>query len=373
MQFYFFFSLFNYLLVLKKNSIDLSCRCLVSYDYTRKEEIKIAVKLIDVAQKAGVSKSTVSQYLNGRYQYMSETTKNKIKKVIEELDYQPNAVARSLKIKKTNTIGVIVSDILSPFFAQVVRGIESFALKRGYNVILCNTDRNPKKELEYIKMLRNKQVDGILLSYSGVNKDFSPGDTPLVILDKDVSNLNFPTVVSENKKGVYKAIGHFFNLGYKDIGVISPEIKDIPSRLVRLEGYKEALKDHSLKYDEKKIFFFDDGYDYESQMEELFKKRKIPRAIFSFNYKMTSSFLKYCKSSSIRIPEDVALIGFDDIPYAELLPVPVTVVTEKDYEIGYEASKILFDLIEGKTDNSSGIRKQFSCDLIVRDSCGSKL
>lgn len=264
----------------------------------------MTVKLIDVANMAGVSKSTVSQYLNGRYKYMSEATRIKIEKVIKELNYQPNIIARSLKIKKTNTIGVIVSNIRSPFFAQALRGIEKLCLEKNYNVILCNTDNDSKKELEYLTMLKNKQVDGIVISYSGNNidfmKDFIKTKIPVVVFDKDVYGLDVSTVVSENRNGAYKAINHFYNEGFRDIGIVSSDLKGIPCRIERIRGYKEALTNNKIQIDEDKIFFFNEDLDFIPQMEKVFSKRKMPRAVFTFNYQVTMEFLRFCKKAILK-------------------------------------------------------------------------
>lgn len=333
----------------------------------------MTIKLADVAKKANVSKSTVSQYLNGRYHYMSQATKDKIERVIEELDYEPNIVARSLKIKKTNTIGVILSNIQAPFFAQAVMGIEKLSLEKGYNVILCNTGNDSVRELEYLKMLKNKQVDGIIISYSGANRDFMEGfiksDIPVVVFDKDIPDLNVPTVVSDNKSGAYKAVEHLFSRGFDDIGIISSNLKDIPSRMKRIEGYKEALAHKGVDFDKEKVFFFDEFKDFIPQMEEVFSTRRLPRAVFIFNYHLTMAFLKFCLKKNIRIPRDVALVAFDDLPFADLMCMPVTTVSQMDYEIGYESAKILFDLIE-KDKGTQPVKKYFPCELIVRKSCG---
>src|SRR5699024_3994267 len=209
------------------------------------------VTIIDVAKKANVSKSTVSQYLNKRYKYMSLETKARINEAIEELNYIPNHVGRSLRQKKTAMIGVIVANILHNFSTQFTRGIEDICNEHGIQVILCNADDNPIKERHYIEMLKARQVDGLFVFPTGDNHDLYEemlkANFPLVFIDRSVDELDIDAVLIDNFKATSLAVEHFKSNVFKNMGILTTTlVNQVTTRIERIEGFKKVLSHHNL-------------------------------------------------------------------------------------------------------------------------------
>lgn len=332
------------------------------------------VRIIDVAQKAGVSKSTVSQFLNKRYEFMSEDTRKRIAQAVKELGFQPNAVARSLKMKKTNTVGIVVANVLHPFSTAVSRGVEDYCQERGYNVILCNADDNPEKEKAYIEMLQMKQADGIIIAPTGANNDLLKKDInrgfPIVVFDRKFDELNTDLVYSDNRKGTYMAIEHLIQLGHKRIALISTKGPNISTRSERIEGYYDVLNKYGIDVDEQLIICLSKN-ESDEKLESLWSLENPPTAVFTTNDLMTIKVLTFLREKSINIPGEVAVIGFDDLPMAHLLASPLTVVAQPTYEIGVRAAELLLQNIESDENQYQRyVQHIYPCQLIIRESCG---
>ncbi|MDY0393562.1 LacI family DNA-binding transcriptional regulator [Virgibacillus halophilus] len=203
------------------------------------------VTISDVAKHAGVSKSTVSQFLNKRYDYMALETKDKIEKAIEELKYHPNMMARSLKVKSTKTVGVIVANILHEFTTQIIRAIEDVCQQVDFHIIVCNADDDPMKEEKYITMLYGKQVDGIIIFPTGGNielyKRLQDYNFPIVFMDRFIPEIGIDSVLLDNEMASAMAIEEFVNRGYQSAGIITTSvIKNVTPRLERISGYKKS-------------------------------------------------------------------------------------------------------------------------------------
>ncbi|MCC5910376.1 MAG: substrate-binding domain-containing protein [Clostridiaceae bacterium] len=330
------------------------------------------VKLKDVAEKAGVSKSTVSQYLNKRYEFMGKETRKRIEKVIEDLRYQPNEVARSLKIKKTNTIGVIVANILHPFSTYVSRGVEDYCQQRGYNVILCNADNDSNKEKSYIEMLQMKQVDGIIIAATGKNNDLIYRERekgfPIVLFDRYFDDVEVDMVLSDNYQGAFQAVEHLIKMGHKNIALVAPEGHLLSMRKLRIDGYYGALKKYNIPIDESYVKFVTTE-NLTNQLNDLFRQDHVPTAVFTVNDLMTIEVLTYLKENNIKVPDEMAVVVFDDLPMASLLEAPLTVVAQPTYEIGTTSARMLIERIESKV-KPKHEQKILPCQLIVRQSCG---
>ncbi len=334
------------------------------------------VTLKDIALKAGVSKSTVSRIFNNKGN-VNPILKRKVKKVAKELGYYPNILAASLKRKRTYTIGVIISNILNPFFTSVVRGIEDIAIKNNFNIILCNADEDPKKEGIYIDVLRSKKVDGMIIATTGENKDhFSALERegiPVVLVDRKVEGSNFDTIITNNKKGAFDAISHFIETGYRRIGFITGPL-NITTSFERLEGYKLALRKYEIPFDESIVkigeFKEDSGY---KNMKELLKIKNPPNAIFAGNYLIALGVYEAIKECGLKIPEDIAVITFDDFPWFKHLSPPLTAVSQPTYKLGAYSMRRLIKLIEGKKPYSEKRKRVIlKNSLIIRESCGCK-
>lgn len=330
----------------------------------------------DVAKLAQVSKSTVSQYLNGRYHYMSEETKHRIKQAINELNYQPNIIARSLKQKKSFTIGVVLSSILHAFSTKIIRSIEDYFQERGMHIILCNTDDDPKKERNYIVMLRAKQVDGLIVFPTGQNKDLYydmiKESFPVVFIDRTVRDIQTDAVLLDNEKAAFTAIEHFVEHHHERIAIVgNASLHHITTRHERLLGYKKAMNHFGLPFN-KKLVVETPLELLQRDVESLLTLKFPPTAILAINELSFLEVFHYIKSANIKVPNDVSIISIDDIANADILTPSITTVSQPAYEMGEKAAQLLYRKIinEEETINPSTFR--FPPKLIVRESSVSK-
>lgn len=329
------------------------------------------VTISDVAKHAGVSKSTVSQFLNGRYEYMSEETKKRIEEAIKELDYQPNILARSLKQKTTSTIGVIVANILHEFSTQIIRSIEDYCNMYNFNVIVCNADDDPTKEKKYIETLRAKQVDGLIIFPTGDNKKLyekmEEERYPVVFVDRIVEGLQVPSILLNNEQAAELAVEHFLEKGYERLGIITSSlIKNITPRIERVHGFKQALQKRGLPVHDSFIKGME-VQEIQKGLHAMLQMDAPVQAVLAGNDRALKEILKYVNSHSIKIPEELAIIGIDDVSFAEFYAPKLTTIAQPTFEMGKEAARILLDMIKGKTTKTGIIR--FEPKLLVRDSC----
>ena len=330
------------------------------------------ITIADVAKLAGVSKSTVSQFLNKRYEYMSKLTRERVELAIEELDYRPNIVARSLKQKSTFTVGVIVANILHSFSTHIIRAIENKFYDNGFHIIVCNADDEPNKEKEYIEMLMAKQVDGIIIFPTGGNVDLykrmKKSGFPLVFMDRTIPDLGIETVLLDNDKAAELAVNHFTESGYSRIAIVTPSIiRNISPRIERIQGYKKALKNHQLPVHSAYVKTADtDGIP--AALEELFELVAPPEAILAGNDFVLMEVLKYIKNHNMRIPEDIAIIGIDDVPYASYYNPSITTVSQPIIEMANLAVQLLMKQMNEKEQREPEIHR-LQPTLIARDSC----
>jgi len=329
------------------------------------------VTMADVARLANVSKSTVSQYLNKRYEYMSEKTKNRIEKAIEELGYQPNIVARSLKQKSTGTIGVIVFNILHLLTTQVLRAIEDVCRKRDYHVIVCNSDDHPEKEKKYINMLRAKQVDGLIIFPTGKNIDIYQNmvkeQFPLVFIDRMVPGVNVDAILLDNYKASKIAVDYFYKQGYKKISIVSPPFEQhVIPRTERIEGFQKALSDYGLPIKEEYVVALELS-SIKERLKILFTSDDPPEALFAINDLSLMEILAFVKENHLRVPEDVAIISIDDVPFASIFTPALSTIAQPTFEMGEKAAERLFEQITQKNQHVPNLLR-FQPTLIERDS-----
>jgi LacI family transcriptional regulator len=334
----------------------------------------MSVKLIDVANKAGVSKSTASQYLNGRYKYMSLETKERIRVAIEELNFVPNQIARSLKTEKTNTIGIIVSNITGPITSQVIRGVDDHCKKNNYNLLIYNTDYIKEIEKKSIATLNSLKADGLIITSSGEINDLlnteDQGSLPIVHIHRDFDGLNVNTVLSDYTKGAYEATEYLIQLGHTRIGVITRPYDKIPSRRRRLNGCKNALENNHIPFDSNLVQIAHNKSDIEIIYNYFMSLTEPPTVIFTMYSMITIDLLRYLNTHNISIPEDISLLAFDDLPLADLLKVPLTVVNQQSYELGEKAAALLLDKIAFPKKQQENVT--LPCNLIIRSSCKKK-
>lgn len=328
--------------------------------------------IADVAKHANVSKSTVSQYLNERYEYMSEKTRKKIKDTIEELNYQPNILARSLKQKSTFTIGVVVANNVHTFSTNIIRAIEGYFYQQGFHIIVCNADDEPQKEKNYIEMLRAKQVDGIIIFPTGDNLDLYQqmirDQFPIVFMDRTIAELDITTVMLDNHLAAKLAVDHFVEKGYRNIAIVTTSIiRNISPRVERIQGYREALESYGFPVKEEYIKTAP-AEEISEALTELFSLDTPPEAVLAGNDIVLNEVLRFIKNRNLKIPNDVAVIGIDEVPFADFYTPTITTVKQPTLEMAHLAAEQLLSQIKQERVIDTGVHR-FKPTLIPRFSC----
>lgn len=333
--------------------------------------MKINIK--DVAKKAGVSTATVSRVL-GDFPGVRDKTRKKVLKAVTELNYEINAVARSLRQKKTNSIGIIVGNVLSQFCSVIAKSVEDTANKFGYHTILCNGDENPKKELEYLKVLNSNRVDGIILTPTGKNSEYVQhlidSRTKVVLLDRLIEGINCDAVLVDNTTGAYKAVKHLIDQGYRKIGIVNGHL-DRTTGAERLRGYLQAIKEAGITKDDSLIKIGNFKKESGKRLtRELLKQSTRPEAIFITNIDMSIGALIAIKEMRLAIPEDIGIVCFDDSDWALILEPSITVIRQPVYQLGSTAAELLIKKIEDeekKIDHKPTV-VTLNTELIIRNS-----
>lgn len=320
------------------------------------------VTMTDVAKRANVSKSTVSQFLNKRFNYMSEATKQRIETAINELGYSPNAVARSLRQKKTQTIGVIVANILHDFSTEIIRAIEDTCHERDFHAIVCNADDDPSKERRYIEMLRAKQVDGLIVFPTSGNaqlyNSLMAENYPLVFMDRIITGVKVNSVTSDNEETVRLAVEEFINHGYDRIAMILPSLeKKLTPRVERKDGFQKALDMYGLSYNPDYLASVHiEGV--QDAFGNMLAMPAPPEAVLAGNDLVLFEVLQYVKKHGLAIPEDMGVIGIDDVNFADFFNPSLTTVAQPTFEMGRKAAGLLLEEIQfGKTKDAPCVHR----------------
>ncbi len=327
----------------------------------------------DVAKTAGVSIATVSATIN-QSAYVSSALQARVRQAIAEVGYHPDAIARSLKKRATQTLGLIISDITNPFFTALVRGIEDAAQVRGHAVILCNTDEGLEKERAYLALLRSRRVDGLIMTPAGTVEDyrrfFVEVNTPIVFVDRKIPTVPADAVVVDNVSGARQAVEHLLRLGHRRIGAITG-LPQISTTHERIEGYRQALEAAGLPIDPTLL---KDGH---SRLEGGYRAAKEllglpgrPTAIFATNNLMAIGLMRAVAEQGLRCPEDLSVVCFDDFEWASVFQPRLTTVAQPTYEMGATAVELLFGRLEG-TLTGDPREVVLSPTLVVRDSCAA--
>jgi LacI family transcriptional regulator len=310
----------------------------------------MSVTIYDVADLSHVSVTTISKILNHKDFDISAETRERVLGVIKELKFTPSGLARSLVTKKTNVLGLLLPDISNQYFADMARGVEDGANSLGYNVILCNTDENHKKELEYLHILQERCTDGIIVvpiaeSESIFTSEFD-FEKPFVLLDRVYENMgtDINQVRFDNVKGGYLAVKCLTDRGHKRIGIITGSNRNRPSN-DRLKGYKMALEHAGIELDKK--LFYEGNFKYESGLEGA--KYLIDSgvtAIFATNDIMASGAYKAILAQGLKIPDDISVVGYDNVSLSEILDPPLTTIMQPKNEMGKVAATMLVHMIK---------------------------
>jgi LacI family transcriptional regulator len=326
----------------------------------------------EVAMRARVSVGTVSNVLGGRV-VVSERLRTRVLEVIERLDYHPNFIARSLKIRHTQMIGIVVSDITNPFSTQMVRGAEDAAWQKNYTLIILNSDGQLERERQVIAALRTRQVDGILLvaATGGEHRHIdavTDAGIPVVCVDHELSGPELDCVVVDHFSGARDCVAHLIAMGHRRIGMLNGDT-GLPVAEQRFSGYRQALADANLPYDETIVanfgFRVEDGY---RAAQRVLACEPRPSAIFTGNAMIAMGLLRALREAGLGCPEDVAIATFDDPIFLEALRPTVTAVAQPAYELGRRSVDLLLERI-GEPERKR-TRVVLETHLIVRESSG---
>lgn len=330
--------------------------------------------LKDVAREADVSVSTVSRAFNNPDK-VRRPTRERVREAADKLGYKPSRVARRLRLQegKANLIGLIIPDIQNPFFAEVARGVEDVARDHNYAVIFSNSDEDPDKQKLALDTLRTEDVDGVIVPPVSLDdaavQHFAESSIPIVCVDRRIEDLRLDTILSDNRQGAYEAVTHLIELGHERIAFIGG-IARISTLTERREGYEAALRDHDLPVDPTLVregeLHRERGKDH---TEALLDLDRPPTALFTGNNLTTLGALSALNEHDLRVPEDVALVGYDDIPWAGALNPPPTIIDQPSYEMGHRAAELLLQRFEEPDRSPTVVTLQPK--LVVRQSCGA--
>jgi len=320
-----------------------------------------------VAEKAGVSVNTASRAINNKPD-INQETKKRIFKVAQELGYVRNNTAVALRTKKTGTIGVVIEDNRNPFYAEVLNGMEVAAREKNYHIILTNTQKDYKKEEEAINLLLAKRVDGLLIDPVQDRDDdinsLVEANIPFVVVGRDFENIELDAVYNDEVKGGFLATEYLIKKGHKRIALIDGFLYKSPAK-GRLEGYKKALIKYGISMDDALVSVGDidvkDGYE---RTKQLFEKDLDFTAIFAYNDMMAFGAMQAIREKGLKIPEDIGLVGYDDIPFCSLMDPALTTIRLKKQELGIESVKLLLSHINGNREKPKKIR--LDVDIIAR-------
>lgn len=309
------------------------------------------ITISEIAKLANVSIATVSRVVNNKAEGVSDAKRQEIKKLIAKYNYQPNALARSMVTKKSNTVGFIIPDIENPFFPGMARGVEDAAVKKGYTVFLCNSDGKISKESDYIMTLYEKRVDGLILAPTGTDSEdniesiLRESTLPIVIVDEPVYIGGSYGVFCDDEKGGYMATKHLIDLGHKSIACITgPDTS--ASAHKRVKGYIRALEEASIPVNNDWIVF--GGYNYEHGLKttDAIRRSNSPTAIFAANDLIAYGVYQSLQNSGLAIPDDFSVVGFDNLLASNFLTPGLTTINQDAYSLGLRAAEVLFSILE---------------------------
>ncbi len=304
-----------------------------------------------VAKKAGVSVATVSRAMQ-KPDVVSEKTRKKVEEAAQEVGYKPNMMAQVFRSKKTYSILVLVPDMSNPFFARVISGIQKAARARGYNVVLGNTLNNPKTERELAQLLLTSQTDGIIqlsARYPLDDREKKAGrHLPIVNCCECVDDDSMPTIQLDNKEAAKAIVNYLIGLGHRRVGVIAGPAHS-PLTRDRMAGYREALESQGLSFDGNLVVEGDYSLEAgEKGVSLLLAGDKQPTAVFCFNDEMAFGAMRGIKQAGYKVPADISVAGFDDLPFSKYMEPALTSVRQPSEEFGPAAVSQLFKMIDGQ-------------------------
>ncbi|WP_026628381.1 LacI family DNA-binding transcriptional regulator [Dyadobacter alkalitolerans] len=338
------------------------------------------ITIKDIAKALGLSTSTVSRALRNSYEINPET-KKLVMEYAERMNYRPNPIALSLRDSKSKSIGVIIPEIANHFFSQLINGIESIAYNLGYHVVIFQSHESYEREVANTNYLVSRKVDGLLISLSSLTtnlfhfQDLMERGLPIVFLDRVPNAIETHKVVVDNFAGSYEATEHLIKTGRKRIAhLTSPIYLSITTE--RLAGYKQALEDYGLPFDESYVKYCYHGgkvaEENEAAVQEMLEMPEPPDAIFTASDRLTTGCMSVFQKHNIKVPEQIAIVGFTNISVAELLNPPLTAVVQPAMEMGQQAVELLIRLIEHPQKTDVFETRSLKTSLIIRESTVGK-
>lgn len=324
----------------------------------------------DVAKQAGVSKATVSHVVNNT-RFVEEETRQKVLRVIELLGYHPSIIARSLTTNRTETIGVIVSDVTNSFFGDVLHGMEEITRPAGYSLVVCNTDEILEREDYFIDLLLRQRVDGIIAAatsrrWDALNKAENR-HTPIVFVDRMYEGLTGSFVGVNNQQGAYDGTKYILERGHRKVGVLAG-FQRLSTMRERLAGFRAALDDFGVPLPPQWVV--ESPLRIEAGKEaalRLLTMEDRPTAMLTNNNLLSLGAFLAINELKMRCPEDIAIVGFDDHPWAAVSCPPLTVVRQPSWQLGKKAGEILLNMVNGGVVEDT--RVLLDCELVIRQSC----
>ncbi len=335
-----------------------------------------AITIKDIAKALGLSTSTVSRALRGSHEISAETKKLVIE-YAEQYNYRPNPIALSLKERRSHSVGVVVCEIANNYFSQAINGIESIAYNRGYHVIISQSHESYDREVVNVEHLASRSVDGLLVSLSAETdrvehfKKLHDKGFPIVFFDRVTDDIETHKVVADNYQGAYNATQHLIDAGFTRIAHLASSAH-LSISVERLNGYKAALRDNGIPFNETYIKNCNHGGMIFNELEDAVKNlvtlKDKPDAIFSAGDRLTVSCLRVLKTLGLKVPDDIALVGFSNSSFGELITPGLTTVKQPAFEMGQAATELLIKLIESKRAVTEFEKVTLQTELIVRES-----
>lgn len=332
---------------------------------------KTRATIADVAAAAGVSTTTISRYLNGKFEFMSPDSRERIAGVIEELNYRPNNLARSLKSSKSRLIGLIIADMTNPFSAILIKGVDDCCRRYGYGLMIANTDEDPRKERDYILSMLDQRVEGFIVNNTGENDAFFRGfdqkDAPVVLAERPIcSPLLFDSVRANDSAAIWEVMAYFAGRGYGEVGFFTEPARNVGTRLCRLAAYRAACESALRAAPKEYVMESREPHFVDSLVQSFIDQGKERRqAILTANGVVTLHVLKSCKRLGISYPRDIGICSFDDWEWMELSDI--TSIAQPSYQIGAQCVKRLMRRIH-RNRNAAAKLIENPCRFIERGS-----
>lgn len=325
--------------------------------------------IYDIAKAAGVSIATVSKVINGTGRISTET-RERVNEIMQELDYQPSVVASALTGKSTFTIGLLIPDLANPLYAEIARSVEDRGRELGFNLVMCSTDNNPKREGNYISFLKQKRVDGIIIS-TGISNEDVLGNIveqkiPVALVTKDMPGLNADSVKVDDFSGAYQAVKHLVDLGHRHIAFLTEDL-NLQSSKERARGYRYALKEADIdagsQFCIESVSSVQEGKRHALAMLQA---EHSPTAIFASNDLLAIGVVQAAKELRLTIPWDVSVIGYDNTMLASIIDPPLTTVSQPIAQMGRQVMDLVIQEVRGEKQDKQRI--VLMPELIVRQS-----